>query len=58
MVGSEVAIGVWEDPKVGRAQTLPPTDTGKELGSQTLGKTEEHDKDSGLGRRAPAPSLS
>lgn len=43
---------------VGRAQTLLPTNTRKESGSQTLGKAEKGDKDSGLDRKAPAPSLS
>lgn len=40
---------------VGGAQTLLPIHMWKEADSQALGKAEEHDKDSGLGRRASGP---
>ena len=52
--------GHQETPVVSGAQTLLSTDTKEESGSQTLGRAEEHDKDSGLGTRASTqdPNLS
>ena len=45
---------------VSEAQTLLSTDTEEESGSQTPGRAEEHDKNSGLGARASIhdPNLS
>ena len=52
--------GHQETPVVSGAQTLLSTDTKEESGSQTPGRAEEHDKDSGLGTRASTqdPNLS
>ena len=52
--------GHQETPVVSGAQTLLSTDTEEESGSQTPGRAEEHDKDSGLGARASTqdPNLS